>query len=139
MRSTWRPAAAGESTTTACSPVRTVMRSSVDARAGAGAGAGSVEATGGILLHATETPARTSAARARCMNERDMVGLAEGDGRGTHHREPWCHGVAYSPQRLPTHDAAPESLRFPVPPGQGTARLPERPRPKCRGARTNAA
>src|SRR5205814_534187 len=39
----------------------------------------------------------------------------------------------------PVCDAAPESLRFPVPPGQGIARLPERPRPKCRGARTNAA
>src|SRR6266581_3928671 len=73
--STCRPATTGESTTTTCSPVRTVMRSTVEPAGAMGSG----DARGRKpRLHARATPASTSAAPVRYIEERDMVGLEEG-------------------------------------------------------------
>src|SRR5437899_12988036 len=65
----------GESTCSCCSPVRTVIRSTVDTPGASGCG----DATGWTWLHATATPAASSAAPVRYMDERDMVGLEEGE------------------------------------------------------------
>src|SRR2546429_9455981 len=67
----------GESTCTCCSPVRTVMRSRVVTPWATGCG----DATGWTLLptQATATPATSSATPVRCMDERDMAGLEEGE------------------------------------------------------------
>src|SRR6266568_4414792 len=75
MRSTRRPATRGESTTTCCSAVRTVMRSMVEVT-----GASDAVETTGRFEQATTAPTR------KRENERHMVSLEEGDGNGT---RPW--------------------------------------------------